>query len=88
MPEAKIVAGNELDENVISDLKRQGAKIAVWGVETNLVTAKDQPALDGAYKLSAVRDPGGPWKYRLKLSEQMAKISNPGILQVRRFYDD
>lgn len=83
-PDAHIVASNELDETVISELKRQGAKISVWGVGTHLVTGNEQPALDGVYKLSAVRDPGGPWKYKLKLSEQMVKISNPGILQVRR----
>lgn len=84
--DAFIVASNELDETIISELKRQGAQISVWGVGTNLVTAKDQPALDGVYKLSAVRDPGGPWKYKLKLSEQMLKVSNPGILQVKRYY--
>ncbi len=81
-----IMASNELDETIISELKRQGAQINVWGVGTNLVTAKDQPALDGVYKLSAIRDPGGKWKYKLKLSEQMIKVSNPGILQVKRFY--
>lgn len=84
-PDAKIIASNELDEVIISELKRQGAKINVWGVGTNLVTARDQPALDGVYKLSAIREKEGPWKYRLKLSEQMLKISTPGILQVRRF---
>lgn len=84
--DVKIVASNELDETLISELKNQGAKISVWGVGTSLVTARDQPALDGVYKLSAVRDRGGPWKYKLKLSEQMVKISNPGILQVRRFH--
>lgn len=83
--ETAIIASNELDEVIISELKRQGAKITVWGVGTNLVTAKDQPALDGVYKLSAIRDPGKQWKYKLKLSEQTVKISNPGILQVRRF---
>ena len=83
--DAVIVASNELDETIISELKRQGAQITVWGVGTNLVTAKDQPALDGVYKLSAIRDPGGEWKYKLKLSEQMLKVSNPGILQVKRF---
>jgi len=87
-PDAQIVASNELDEHVISALKQQGAKIAVWGVGTNLITAKDQPALDGVYKLSAIRNPGEPWKYKLKLSEQMSKISNPGVLQVKRFYND
>ncbi|MFT5316983.1 MAG: nicotinate phosphoribosyltransferase, partial [Chlamydiales bacterium] len=83
-----IVASNELDETIISDLKSQGAQISIWGVGTNLVTARDNPALDGVYKLSAVRDPGGEWKYKLKLSEQMVKVSNPGILQVRRYSMD
>ncbi len=82
---AKIVASNELDETIISELKRQGARIDVWGVGTNLVTAANQPALDGVYKLSAIREPGEEWKYKLKLSEQMLKVSNPGILQVKRF---
>lgn len=86
--EAKIVASNELDETIITELKRQGACIDVWGVGTNLVTAKDQPALDGVYKLSALRDPGAEWTYKLKLSEQMVKISNPGVMQVRRFKID
>jgi nicotinate phosphoribosyltransferase len=80
-----IIASNELDETIINELKRQGAKINVWGVGTNLVTGKEQPALDGVYKMSAVRDPGGPWKYKIKLSEQMVKVSNPGILQIRRY---
>lgn len=86
--DAVILASNELDEILISELKRQGAQIHVWGVGTNLVTARDQPALDGVYKLSAIRDPGGPWTYKLKLSEQMVKVSNPGILQVRRYHSD
>ena len=84
-PKVKILASNELDEHLIAELKRQGAKIDLWGVGTHLVTAKDDPALGGVYKLSAIRDPGGPWHYRLKLSEQMNKISNPGILQIGRF---
>ena len=86
--DAKIVASNELDETLISELKRQGAKINYWGVGTNLVTGGTQPALDGVYKLSAIRDPGAEWKYKLKLSEQMLKVSNPGILQVRRYQSD
>lgn len=87
-PDAYIVASNELDEHLIHELKRQGAKIVVWGVGTNLITGKDEPALGGVYKISAVRDPGAPWKYKLKLSEQLSKVSNPGINQVRRFYND
>lgn len=86
--DAQIIASNELDETIISELKRQGARIDVWGVGTNLVTGFSQPALDGVYKISAVRDPGKAWKYKLKLSEQMVKISNPGILQVKRFMDN
>jgi nicotinate phosphoribosyltransferase len=83
--DSKIVASNELDEHIIHELKQQGACISVWGVGTRLVTGGEQPALDGVYKLSAIRRPGDAWSYRLKLSEQMSKISNPGVLQVRRF---
>ncbi|MBA2369811.1 MAG: nicotinate phosphoribosyltransferase [Candidatus Protochlamydia sp.] len=87
-PDTVIIASNELDETIISELKRQGSQINVWAVGTNLITGKDQPALDGVYKLSAIRNPGEAWKYKLKLSEQMAKISNPGILQVKRYYSE
>jgi nicotinate phosphoribosyltransferase len=80
-----IIASNNLDEHIIASLKQQGAKISVWGVGTKLATAYDQPALGGVYKLSAVRRPDKTWEYKIKLSEQAAKISNPGILQVRRF---
>ena len=55
---------------------------------TKLATAYDQPALGGVYKLSAVRRPGASWNYKVKLSEEPVKVSNPGILQVRRFYED
>jgi nicotinate phosphoribosyltransferase len=87
-PRAAIVASNELDENVITSLKDQGAAITIWGVGTRLVTAYDEPALSGVYKLSAVRAAGGPWQYKVKLSEQAVKVSNPGILQVRRYFRD
>ncbi|MBI5546410.1 MAG: nicotinate phosphoribosyltransferase [Deltaproteobacteria bacterium] len=80
-----ILASNELDEHVITSLKDQGAAIGAWGVGTRLVTAYDQPALGGVYKLAAVREPDGRWRHTLKLSEQTAKVSTPGILQVRRF---
>jgi nicotinate phosphoribosyltransferase len=84
---AKIYASNDLDEKIIQSLKDQGAKINVWGVGTKLVTAYDQPALGGVYKLSALKNDAGEWRYKLKLSEQAIKVSNPGILQVRRFSD-
>ena len=86
-PEAKIYATNELDEYLIESLKRQGATIGVWGIGTRLVTAHGDPALTGVYKLSMVREPRGPWRPRIKLSEQAAKVSTPGRLQIRRFYD-
>ncbi len=83
--DAVIVASNELDENIITSLREQGAKITSWGVGTRLITGHDQSAMGCVYKLSAVRDPGEPWRARMKLSEQAAKVSNPGIQQVRRF---
>jgi len=83
----EIMASNELDEYLIRDLKQQGAKITVWGVGTHLVTGKEQPALDGIYKLSAIQDADKEWHYKLKLSENTAKVTNPGILQVKRWFD-
>jgi nicotinate phosphoribosyltransferase len=87
-PKAAIVASNDLDERIVESLKDQGAKINVWGVGTRLVTGCDDPALGGVYKLSAIRREGEPWQYKVKLSEQAAKVSTPGVLQVRRFYSD
>ncbi|HEY5947616.1 MAG TPA: nicotinate phosphoribosyltransferase, partial [Kofleriaceae bacterium] len=83
-PNAKIVASNDLDEHLIGAIQDQGARIDTWGVGTKLVTAFDQPALGGVYKLGAARDVHGQWQESIKLSEQPIKISNPGVLQVRR----
>ncbi len=89
MHDTNIVASNDLDENIVNSLKQEGAKINVWGIGTQLVTAYDQPALGGVYKLAALRgESNGDWSYNLKLSEQLEKTSNPGIQQVRRFYDE
>lgn len=87
-PNATIVASNDLDEHLIESLKQQGARISLWGVGTKLVTAYDQPALGGVYKLGAIHRADGGWDHKVKLSEQPVKISNPGVLQVRRFRDD
>jgi nicotinate phosphoribosyltransferase len=85
----KIVASGDLDEFLIQSLRSQGARIDIWGVGTKLATAYDQPALGGVYKLAAVRADGqSPWDRRLKLSERKAKMSDPGVLQVRRFSRD
>lgn len=83
-----ILASNELDERIIDSLREQGARIAVWGVGTRLVTGSDDGALGGVYKLGAVRRPGGAWIHRVKLSEQAGKTSVPGLLQVRRYRRD
>ncbi len=85
--EASIVASNDLDERLIQSLKLQGAKIGVWGVGTKLVTAYDQPALGGVYKLGAIQDDDGQWQPKIKVSEQLIKTSTPGIQQVRRYHD-
>lgn len=87
-PDAKIFASNDLDESIIDSLKDQGAKITVWGVGTKLITGFDQGALGGVYKLTATREQNKDWKYKLKLSEQSIKISTPGILQVRRYFNE
>jgi nicotinate phosphoribosyltransferase len=84
-PKVTITASNELDEHIITSLKDQGARIDVWGVGTRLITAYDQPALGGVYKLTAIKPKGGAWQHKIKLSEQAVKISTPGMLQVRRF---
>jgi nicotinate phosphoribosyltransferase len=81
-----IVASNELDEDLMADLKRQGAKINSWGVGTNLITASNAPALTGVYKLAAIFDQSG-WKPRLKFSSNPAKMTDPGPRRIARFYD-
>jgi nicotinate phosphoribosyltransferase len=83
---AKIVGSGNLDEYMITDLKQRGAKIDVWGVGTKLSTGQPDGALGGIYKLGAIRHPGGEWQYRIKLSEESAKESVPGSLEVRRFH--
>jgi nicotinate phosphoribosyltransferase len=83
---AKIVCSGDLDEYAIAEMKRRGAKIDIWGVGTRLATGHPDGALTGIYKLGAVRSPGGRWQYRIKLSDDLAKTSVPGSLQVRRFH--
>ena len=89
LEKVRIVASNDLEESLIVSLKQQGARIDTWGVGTQLVTAYNQPALGGVYKLAALRTEDGlGWDFMLKLSEQQAKTSIPGILQVRRYLGD
>src|SRR5216110_1490943 len=83
---AKIVCSGDLDEHIIADMKRRGAKIDMWGVGTKLTTGQPDGALGGIYKLGAVRRPDAQWDYRIKVSDEPGKTSFPGLLQVRRFY--
>lgn len=80
----KILASSDVDEHVIRDLKAQGAPIDLYGVGTRLVTAYQEPALNGVYKLCATRD-GVAWRPRLKLSSNPAKTTIPGRKQVWRW---
>jgi nicotinate phosphoribosyltransferase len=84
--DAKIVCSGDLDEHIIADIKRRGAKIDMWGVGTKLTTGQPDAALGGIYKLGAVGRRDGQWQYRIKLSDEPGKASYPGLLQVRRFY--
>jgi nicotinate phosphoribosyltransferase len=85
----KIIASNDLDEHLIESLGHQGAEIDIFGVGTNLVTASDQPALGGVYKLGAMDlDGSGVMKDRIKASEDLIKTSIPGAQNVRRYTMD
>jgi len=86
-PDAVISASSDLDETLIDSLKAQGAAITSWGVGTNLITSKDQPAFGGVYKLAAIKNPDGTFTPKIKLSENTAKVTNPGNKTVYRIYD-
>ena len=85
-PNAKICASSDLDENVIRDLKAQGCRIDTWGVGTRLITSEDNPALGGVYKMSA-EVVKGQLVPKIKLSDNPAKVTNPGYKKVFRLYD-
>lgn len=87
-PDAVISASNDLDEYLIETLKQQGATITSWGVGTNLITSKDNPAFGGVYKLAAIRDENGNFQPKIKLSENIEKVTNPGNKTVYRIYDN
>ena len=85
-PETTICASGDLDENLIRDLKLQGACIDTWGVGTKLITSEDSPSLGGVYKLSAEYVDGRVVP-KIKISENPAKITNPGVKKLYRIYD-
>ena len=86
--DAVIAASNDLDEFLIHDLKMQGAAISSWGVGTNLITSKDCPSFGGVYKLAAIQNADGEFQPKIKISENIEKITNPGNKTIYRIYDD
>ena len=86
-PDAAIVASSDLDEWIIESLRRQGARVDLWGVGTRLVTSFSCPALGGVYKLTAMDDGGEHMTPKIKRSDNPEKITNPGPKKVVRMYD-
>lgn len=85
-PDCKIVASNSLDEYIISDLLKQGAEIDLFGVGERLITARSEPVFGGVYKLAATEE-NGVITPKIKISENVAKITNPHYKKIYRLYD-
>lgn len=85
-PEAKIVVSNSLDEYRITSLLNQGACIDSFGVGERMITAKSDPVFGAVYKIAAVEEDGF-FCPRIKISENIEKITNPGLKKVYRIYD-
>ena len=86
-PDCTITVSNSLDERLITELIRQGAKIDSFGVGERLITSKSSPVFGGVYKLCAVEKQDGEIIPKIKLSENVGKITNPGFKKVYRFFD-
>ncbi len=84
-PDCKIVASNSLDEHIITDLLRQGARIDLFGVGERLITASSEPVFGGVYKLAAVEE-NGVITPKIKISENVSKITNPHFKKLYRLY--
>jgi len=84
--ECQISVSNSLDEYIIQDLLRQGAQIDMFGVGERLITARSEPVFGGVYKLAAVERDDGTIQPKIKISENVAKITNPGFKKLYRFY--
>ena len=85
--DATITASSDLDEYLIQDLKLQGAKIDMWGVGTKLITAYDNAALGGVYKLAQITK-NNIKKDTIKISDAPEKVTNPGKKSIVRIYDN
>ena len=84
--QCQISASNSLDEHIIQGLLRQGAQIDMFGVGERLITAKSEPVFGGVYKLTAVELDDGTVQPKIKISENIGKITNPHFKKVYRFY--
>lgn len=84
--DCRIVASNALDEYIIRDILLQGGKVDLFGVGERLITSRSEPVFGGVYKLSAVEE-NGEIVPKIKLSENVGKITNPGFKQVWRLFD-
>ena len=82
----KISVSNSLDEYIIQDLIQQGAQIDMFGVGERLITARSEPVFGGVYKLTAVEDADGTVVPKIKISENVGKITNPHFKKIYRFY--
>jgi len=87
-PDCKIMASNSLDEYIIRDLLVQGAKLDIFGVGENLITSKSAPVFGGVYKLVALQNSAGEYVPKIKVSETIEKITNPGFKKLYRLYDN
>lgn len=86
-PDCKIVASNSLDEYIIRDLIKQGAKVDSFGVGERLITARSEPVFGGVYKLCATEE-NGVITPKIKISENVIKITNPHYKKVYRIFDN
>ena len=86
-PGCTITVSNSLDERLITDIIHQGAKIDSFGVGERLITSKSSPVFGGVYKLCAVERPDGSIQPKIKVSENVGKITNPGFKKVYRFFN-
>ena len=84
--ECKISVSNSLDEYLIQDMLLQGAQIDMFGVGERLITAKSEPVFGGVYKLVAIEEPDGTVVPKIKVSENVEKITVPHFKKVYRFY--
>ena len=88
LPKATISISNELTEEIIESLVLNKAPIDAWGVGTHMVTGGRESSFTGVYKLAAHQSKNGTWNPVMKISDNPAKITNPGIKQVWRLYND